>query len=722
MRETERGIGRGVAMGAVVAGLVTAGALATAATPALAGDGQPGSTAGNEAVTDTYVLKTGSTATATEPTAESPLEKSVSSMNTTVTLYLWKNGAYTKDASLAEHMTYVSSDEEIATVSPQSGYNPKVTFAKQKGGTVYITALYDGQEVAKGYINFAYEKMTGFAIDDLTLFVGDSIAPKNFARFTPENASITGLDCEIIDNPDNAVSKGFFGTLVASNPGTATIKAKSSTYDDVPEVTFKITVSSELPFKIGDTEYRKLKDAIDAVPDDTENPVVIKVMHDMTSTPITNGGIKVPAHKNVLIDFQGHTYQTIPDVGSDGTATQVVHVASGGKLTLKNGTLKAYGIQTNGYHNRMFMQNYGDIVIEDMTLDATMLNGPTAPEAQINFNSGSSVVRGESTVILPEGKNVTVNLGGNESWYAGGAMLDIETLTIVDGGLRVVNGTADVDTAKLTIAGGEIGTVDYGSALPSLVSVSGGTFSAPVPEQYCAPGFQPVTEPNADGKYEVGSVFIDVNRETFHSGDIAWLAGNGISGGWDNTDGTKSFKPLAKVTRCDMAAFLFRLAKNWGVVDESWSASDEVKATFSDVDESTFHAREVWWLASEGISGGWDVAGGKKEFRPNATVKRQDMAAFLFRLAKKAGRGGAVEGWVPAGDDTKSKFKDISATAADNHHDEVWWLAENKVSEGWDMGDGTFEFRGLNDIARCDMAAFLHRMDGLPVTNIGNEE
>ena len=595
MRQAKRGFGRDVAIGAVMAGLVATGAIVTAATPALAGDGQPGSVTGSEAVAGTYALKDGRAGSATEHTSEAPWEKVVDVPGKAVTMYLWKNGAYKPDASLAEHITYTSSDEEIATVAARDGHNPQVTFADKKGGTVCITALHDGKEVARGYIDFVYARPTAFEIDDMTLFLGDQVSPKNYARFTPGDATVTGLDWEVVEDPEASISRSFSGTIKAAAPGTATIRLRSQYYDDVPEVTFRITVSSELPVRIGDTGYRNLNDAIAAVPDGTEHPVVIRVTQDMTSHPVRNGGIMVPSNKNVVIDFQGHTYRTVPDVGSPKTETQVIHVSNGGRLTLRNGTIEAYadGTLKTMYHNRMFMQNYGDIVIEDMTLDATMLNGPDAPEGQVNFNSGSSVIRGESTVILPEGKNVTVNLGGNESQYAGGAMLDIETLTIVDGGLRVVNGTADVDTAKLTIAGGEIGTVDYGSALPSLVSVSGGTFSAPVPEQYCAPGFQPVTESNADGKYEVGSVFIDVNKQTAHSGDIAWLAGNGISRGWENTDGTKSFKPLDNIARCDMAAFLFRLAKNWGVVDDNWKPSDEAKTTFADVDENTFHASEV---------------------------------------------------------------------------------------------------------------------------------
>ena len=212
---------------------------------------------------------------------------------------------------------------------------------------------------------------------------------------------------------------------------------------------------------------------------------------------------------------------------------------------------------------------------------------------------------------------------------------------------------------------------------------------------------------------ETPKAFVDVtNGKTPHQADIEWLAMTGISTGWERSDGRREFRPYAGVTRCDMTAFLFRLARKWGVVDDSWQPDDAQRLAFSDVNENTPHAREVWWLASRGISGGWEAAGGKREFRPYAMVARQDMAAFLFRLANAAGRGGAGDSWQ-ASEESKARFRDVSATAADNHHDEVWWLAERGVSTGWDVGDGKYEFRGLLNVARCDMAAFLRRMDGL---------
>ena len=183
--------------------------------------------------------------------------------------------------------------------------------------------------------------------------------------------------------------------------------------------------------------------------------------------------------------------------------------------------------------------------------------------------------------------------------------------------------------------------------------------------------------------------FIDVVAETPHKGDIEWLAANGISTGWEAADGTFEFRPYETVKRADMAAFLYRLA------GEPELDADEAPA-FADVDESTPHRDAILWLASEGISTGFEGADGTAEFRPYAEIARCDMAAFLYRMAGEPKC------------ETDKGFADVVKDTP--HRDAVLWLAETGVSEGWELEDGTAEFRPYDQIARADMAAFLHRM------------
>ena len=122
------------------------------------------------------------------------------------------------------------------------------------------------------------------------------------------------------------------------------------------------------------------------------------------------------------------------------------------------------------------------------------------------------------------------------------------------------------------------------------------------------------------------SPFKDVTTSTPHYKEICWLADKGISAGW-SVSGGKEFRPYQTVARCDMAAFLYRLAG-------SPAYSAQKTSPFKDVSSSTPHYKEVCWLAESGVSAGWAVSGGK-EFRAYNTVARADMAAFLHRMKTK---------------------------------------------------------------------------------------
>ena len=203
-------------------------------------------------------------------------------------------------------------------------------------------------------------------------------------------------------------------------------------------------------------------------------------------------------------------------------------------------------------------------------------------------------------------------------------------------------------------------------------------------------------------------VFSDVFEDTPHAYEILWTADSEISKGWTEPDGTKTFRPYVDVARCDMAAFLRRFAAASGKTDAAtWTPSEEDWNTFTDVDTTTAHAEDVLWLAHSGISEGWDVGNGQKEFRPYIDVARCDMAAFIRRLAVSNNWLDATT-WKP--DEADWTFADIDAGSP--HAEDVMWLAHSEISQGWAEADGTKTFRPLNNVARCDMAAFLRRLVG----------
>ena len=189
---------------------------------------------------------------------------------------------------------------------------------------------------------------------------------------------------------------------------------------------------------------------------------------------------------------------------------------------------------------------------------------------------------------------------------------------------------------------------------------------------------------------------------TPHCEDILWLAHAGISTGWKEQDNSFTFRGMDTVKRQDMAAFLRRLAKQYNIANaENYKPSAHDWKRFKDVNAKTPHAEDILWLASTGISTGWKEADGSWTFRGMDTVKRQDMAAFLKRLADKAGKSGGVT--------PKTDFTDVDGSTP--HVAEVQWLGGSSISTGYRNADGTWRFQGMTSVYRQDMAAFLHRLD-----------
>jgi hypothetical protein len=122
------------------------------------------------------------------------------------------------------------------------------------------------------------------------------------------------------------------------------------------------------------------------------------------------------------------------------------------------------------------------------------------------------------------------------------------------------------------------------------------------------------------------SPFADVATNNQFYKEITWLASKKISTGWQEGNGTSTFRPLQPVNRDAMAAFLYRLAAK---------PTFTTSAAFQDVaGDNQFH-KEISWLASEGISTGWDEGNGTKSFRPVQAVNRDAMAAFMYRFNMK---------------------------------------------------------------------------------------
>ncbi len=118
--------------------------------------------------------------------------------------------------------------------------------------------------------------------------------------------------------------------------------------------------------------------------------------------------------------------------------------------------------------------------------------------------------------------------------------------------------------------------------------------------------------------------FTDVPTSHSFYKEISWLAEEGISRGWSDSDGVRTFRPSADVTRDHMAAFLYRYAAPAG--------SPPAISPFSDIRTTHPLYKEIAWLSTAGISLGYDGRNGTKSYRPTTEVTRLQMAYFLHRM------------------------------------------------------------------------------------------
>ncbi|MDN3483561.1 S-layer homology domain-containing protein [Arthrobacter sp. APC 3897] len=179
-------------------------------------------------------------------------------------------------------------------------------------------------------------------------------------------------------------------------------------------------------------------------------------------------------------------------------------------------------------------------------------------------------------------------------------------------------------------------------------------------------------------------VFKDVPAGRAFAEDIRWMAEQGISTGWP--DGT--FRPLDAVRRDAMAAFIYRL-------EGSPQHKPQNISPFSDVSPGQQFYKEMTWLAGTKITTGWPDG----TFRPLDTVRRDAMAAFLYRSA-------GSPAYTPP---RTSAFSDVST--GNQFYKEISWLADQGISTGWSQPNGTRTFAPGQAVARDAMAAFMHRFD-----------
>lgn len=300
--------------------------------------------------------------------------------------------------------------------------------------------------------------------------------------------------------------------------------------------------------QIGTDRYTSLKAAITAA----KKAKTIQLLNDTTEN------VTIAASKQITLDLNGHTL-------NGGTGNAKAAILNKGNVTIidtsagKTGTIKRDDQGAEGEISYYVIDNNGTMVIDQAnvvnnsgakgsslirnggvdTVSSLTINGGTFE--QQNFIAVKNDGNGELTInggTLTSKESVVQNwnkakiLGGNltggylwtDSWTEAGTVGE----TVI-GGNAQFTGTIYMDVTSpnpstLKIEGGKLNVTkwtvtDAASKVDSSIAVSGGTFTAAVPDTYCAAGYAPVD--NGDGTYGVKLPEGAYALQDYRSGDQA---------------------------------------------------------------------------------------------------------------------------------------------------------------------------------------------------------
>lgn len=287
---------------------------------------------------------------------------------------------------------------------------------------------------------------------------------------------------------------GIWSSYVAE--GSVFYPAEDGTYKVVTEEEFETVTDNAGVALMNGVVYDSLADAVDAAPTDGTQVTITLIDTDGDGI-VTGSGVKVVEGKNIVIDFDGLTYDVTNPVGSPGTETNGFQLLKGSTVKMMNGTLVSDTA-------KILIQNYCDLTIDDMTLD---MSDCGQVQYVISNNSGNTVITGDTTIVAaPNQVAFDIYYGLGATYYDGVSVTFDENFTGSVTGKVEYGASAGgagqegwLDKTQLTI---ENGTFDIDlfvhsnytemteeEADEATITISGGKFTTKFSDSYLADGY-----------------------------------------------------------------------------------------------------------------------------------------------------------------------------------------------------------------------------------------
>ena len=189
------------------------------------------------------------------------------------------------------------------------------------------------------------------------------------------------------------------------------------------------------------------------------------------------------------------------------------------------------------------------------------------------------------------------------------------------------------------------------------------------------------------------SKFTDVAPDAWYAKQVEYVVVNNYFSGMSPT----TFEPQTKATRAMVVRVLYSAAGSPSV--------EGLTTPFNDVPAGEWYSNAVTWAYNSGVVFGMSDT----EFAPNASVRREEFCAFLYRYAEKVHLidGKNVDMTIPTSDITSSLsvFKDrndIDQWAQAS----IKWCKYAKIVQGTKVEEDTY-FYPQNGLTRAELATMI---------------
>lgn len=254
--------------------------------------------------------------------------------------------------------------------------------------------------------------------------------------------------------------------------------------------------------KIGETKYETLTEAVAYANEHKDITTTIVLLQDVPE----GEGIIVQEGNRIVFDLNGHTYNASHGyAGSSKTETQAFQLLKNSTIVFKNGTLSVSGV--NG---KMIVQNYSNLTLKDVTLDAS--NNSNVQYA-LSSNNGKVSIEGATNIRATSNNRAFDMCWAKNKGYPDGTQITVNTTGTIEGIIELDTwGTFDSDIkSTLEIKNinhvGRIVFSDHKNEYVNKLKISGGIFSSELPVEV-EDGFKVVNE---NGKYVVTKKFIETD-------------------------------------------------------------------------------------------------------------------------------------------------------------------------------------------------------------------